>query len=206
MSGDEERLARAVVAEAARAEQLKAAGQLTDEEFQAVCRALYKAPTLDEASSLAGSLPNITVQPLPPLEASPVRNELQAYGSYLERFIPESYAGYRLVDEGRFAEIGFVSDLPRHLRAARHAVSFPTRLSAFSPRFAMVELRYALVMMTRAWKPLREEGIRVKTLELSMDRNAVIVGVSTDVAEAQDLLSKRYGAAIVVKHSLGGSA
>jgi hypothetical protein len=204
MSDDEAGVARAVAAVAARAEQLRTAAQLSDQEFRGACRVLFRASSLDEVSRIDGDLPDHPLGPLPPLDVNPVRNELLKYGSWLERFIPESYAGYRLVNENRFAEIGFVSDLPRHLRAARNHVSFPTRLSAFAPTFALVELRYALVMITRALEQLGREGFQVRSLQLSMDRNAVIVGVAEELVEPAQVLRERFGPAVVVEHGYQG--
>jgi hypothetical protein len=87
----------------------------------------------------------------------------------------------------------------------RQNVAFPTRVSGFAADFTLVELLHALAMLRRASPDLRARGIPFKFFQLSVERNAVVVGVKGDVTQFGKILREQFGRAVVVEHSYGAA-
>jgi hypothetical protein len=185
-----------------RAESLERTGALTARERHNICGDAFRAASLDRLSAVMARLPDATPE-VEALDVNRVRNELRPLDCRLERSQPASYAGFRLAHENRLVEFGFVSDLRRQIVAVRHGVPFPARVSGFAARFALVELRYACVMVSRSLERLDEDGIAVMSLNLSVERNAVVVTVAEEVEAARRTLTDRFGPALVVEQGFG---
>lgn len=139
-----------------------------------------------------------------PLEENPIRLALASFDCYLERAYPESYAGFRFVEGGTLVEFGFVTELRERVAEVRHSVAITPRVSGFGAQFSLVELLYAKAMVRRAWAELREQ-MPLRTSTLSVARNAVVVGVETDVDDCQEILRARFGLAVVAEQSNGAA-
>jgi hypothetical protein len=62
---------------------------------------------------------------------------------------------------------------------------------------------HTIVLLRRAREDLRRRGVPWRSLELSVDTNAVVVGVQGDVDEYGQLLRQEFGPTVVVKQSFG---
>jgi hypothetical protein len=200
----EEHLVRLIARNTARAEALRDAGALTNAEHQLLVGNLWAARTRDQVDLLASRLDAYPPVRVEPLEENPVRLALAGFDCYLERAYPESYAGFRFVEGGTLAEFGFVTELRRRVGEVRQSVTIKPRVSGFAAQFSLVELLYAKAMVRRAWGELREQmPLRMSTL--SVARNAVVIGVETDVDACQRFLSARFGLAVVAEQSYGAA-
>lgn len=202
--GNEERLVQLIARNATRAETLRGSGALSSSEYELVLGNLFGSRSADHVAEFATRLhayPRATVEPL---EENPTRLALSELDCYLEREYPESYAGFRLAEHNTLVEFGFVSDLRERVAEVRQNVAFKPRVSGFAARFSLVELLYAEAMFKRAWTELQQQ-MPLKMWYLSVERNAFVVGVETDVATHQAALNARFGAAVVAEQSYGAA-
>lgn len=201
---NEEQLVQLIARNTARAEALHDSGALSSDEYGIVLANLYGARSPDDVADFASYLDAYRSEPVKPLDEHPTRLALAELDCYLEREHPESYAGFRLVPDLTLVEFGFVRDLRRSVAGVRQQVAFKPRISGFAARFSLVELRYAEVMLRRAWTDL----CRIAPLRmyyLSVERNAVVIGVETDVATHQAILRERLGPAVLAEQSYGAA-
>jgi hypothetical protein len=203
---EEEQLLRSIAEQATRAEGLHRSGALSATQFRDLCTDLYAAVDLHELRRIAASLPAGDAAPAEPLDVSAVRTELLPVDCYFERTFPSDYAGFRIVGDETLVEFGSRAGLRQLVARARARVTFPTRVSAFAARFALVELRYAYVMLDRAWDALLGRGLELTSLDLIVERNRVVVGVEADVQATDAMLRAEFGPAVVAEHGLGGIA
>jgi hypothetical protein len=200
----EENLVRLIARNTARAEALLHAGAISSAEHQLLVGNLYAARTEDQVAMVASRLDTYPPARVKPLEENPTRLALASFDCYLERQYPESYAGFRFVEGGTLVEFGFVTELRQRVAEVRRSVAITPRVSGFAAQFSLVELLYAKAMVRRAWAELREQmPLRMSTL--SEARNAVVIGVETDVAECQELLRARFGPAVIAEQSYGAA-
>jgi hypothetical protein len=203
---DEELLLRSIAHHAAGVERLQRDGALTQQEFRSACATLYAASDLKDIKKVAALLPPVRSPRLEPLNEVAVREELRSVDCYLERTFPEDYAGFRIVEGGTLVEFGYRSDLRRHIARVRTRVTFPTRVTGFAARFALVDLRYTFVRVSRDWDALVERGIELTSLQLDVDKNAVVIGVEDSVDQANEALRREFGPAIVTQQDFGAAA
>jgi hypothetical protein len=85
-----------------------------------------------------------------------------------------------------------------HVRDCRDHFPFPTRLSGFAARYALVELEYCLVRLERDFIRLHATE-PLTSLSLDVPANRVLVGASRDTDLVQEWLRAEYGPMIDVE-------